>query len=457
MKRAIGFLVVLFIFVECCGIAESSVSNQSFPQEATVGDCLFRITGFSFTDRIGYYQVGRYDVGSASDYYESGSDAKFAVLWADIVNQSGGSVEYTDGCEVKVYEGGTNVYDGWAAQLNYENFAQFGDEYGEDSGKQNKRWVVNPKDSIAVSSGGEGHFLFACNLLNTVVNGTESLNMVITLSGGKKITYQIREDQSSEVVFSSSTNNTTMPVEDITIAPKAEPTTIPPQITQTIPMTTMSKGSKGSDVRVLQNTLIELGYLSGSADGDFGGKTEAAVQAAQSMINMSATGVADSGFLTMLFSGNIPYALGGTAQLSPCVITSSETSHHTEKHGTYPVANVFDGNTSTCWAEGASGYGIGEGISFTIATFGRSSITMKIYSGYHKSSERYRQNGRPKDTTISVDGIPQTHTFSDVMSPEEITIGGLDGRAFVTIGITIDSVYSGSKWSDTCISEIQVY
>ena len=41
----------------------------------------------------------------------------------------------------------------------------------------------------------------------------------------------------------------------------------------------MKRGSKGSDVREVQEMLISLGYLNDKADGKYGPKTEAAVLA----------------------------------------------------------------------------------------------------------------------------------------------------------------------------------
>ena len=172
---------------------------------------------------------------------------------------------------------------------------------------------------------------------------------------------------------------------------------------------------------------------------------------------MVVTGEADNNFLNELYAGRIPDVDGYSVRFDPLVISTGETSHHTERAGAYTVNNVFDGRTSTCWAEGVSGYGIGEGISFTVATFGRSSITLNIYSGYCKSSQRYYQNGRPKEITLYVDGVPLSYTFSDNMSPEAITIDNLNGEAFMTFELVIESVYKGNTWSDTCISEIEIH
>jgi len=63
---------------------------------------------------------------------------------------------------------------------------------------------------------------------------------------------------------------------------------------------TLSKGSKGESVKTMQRALIDQGFLSGKADGDFGGGTEKAVKAAQEAFGMEADGVADSDFQNKL-------------------------------------------------------------------------------------------------------------------------------------------------------------
>ncbi len=51
-------------------------------------------------------------------------------------------------------------------------------------------------------------------------------------------------------------------------------------------------GSRGAEVKALQQDLIKLGYLSGSADGIFGAKTHNAVLSYQSKNGLSADGIA---------------------------------------------------------------------------------------------------------------------------------------------------------------------
>ncbi len=68
-----------------------------------------------------------------------------------------------------------------------------------------------------------------------------------------------------------------------------KPTEAPVTPTQTPP--SLQRGFKGSEaVRAVQKRLKELGYYNGSADGDFGPATEAAVKAFQKANGLSADG-----------------------------------------------------------------------------------------------------------------------------------------------------------------------
>ncbi|MBQ6325368.1 MAG: peptidoglycan-binding protein [Clostridia bacterium] len=66
----------------------------------------------------------------------------------------------------------------------------------------------------------------------------------------------------------------------------------------------LKKGSKGEDVKTAQARLIELGYLKGKADGDFGKKTEEAVKAFQSSTGLDSTGIIDDDTMNALTGNN---------------------------------------------------------------------------------------------------------------------------------------------------------
>ena len=71
---------------------------------------------------------------------------------------------------------------------------------------------------------------------------------------------------------------------------------------------TLQKGSKGDAVRTLQTRLKELGFLSGSADGDFGKGTAGAVSAFQKKAGLPENGVADDATQKALFADDAPHA-----------------------------------------------------------------------------------------------------------------------------------------------------
>lgn len=72
----------------------------------------------------------------------------------------------------------------------------------------------------------------------------------------------------------------------------------------------LQKGSKGEDVVALQERLIEMGYLTGAADGDFGNMTKAALEAFQKMNGLDITGTATIKDINALFSDDAVYANG---------------------------------------------------------------------------------------------------------------------------------------------------
>lgn len=66
--------------------------------------------------------------------------------------------------------------------------------------------------------------------------------------------------------------------------------------------TTLFNGSKGDEVRELQQALIDLGYLKGTADGIFGNKTEIAVRKFQKANKLSVDGLAGSSTRQLILS-----------------------------------------------------------------------------------------------------------------------------------------------------------
>lgn len=89
--------------------------------------------------------------------------------------------------------------------------------------------------------------------------------------------------------------------------PTPEPSPTPVPTPSPIPapevITSLRKGSKGTEVVNLQARLIQLGYLpSGSNDGSYGTATESAVMAFQLANGLKSDGIAGRDTQTLLFS-----------------------------------------------------------------------------------------------------------------------------------------------------------
>lgn len=74
-------------------------------------------------------------------------------------------------------------------------------------------------------------------------------------------------------------------------------------------LSTLRYGDRSDEVRVLQQYLSDLGYLSTSPDGQFGSGTERAVKLFQEANGLTADGIAGMGTLSILYGGDaVEYA-----------------------------------------------------------------------------------------------------------------------------------------------------
>ncbi len=90
---------------------------------------------------------------------------------------------------------------------------------------------------------------------------------------------------------------------------------------------TLKKGSTGDDVKKMQQRLKALGYLKGSADGDFGDATETAVKAFQAQNGLTVDGKAGSQTLAKLYSDNARKAPTTTITNTPKPTSTPFTSY----------------------------------------------------------------------------------------------------------------------------------
>ncbi len=127
----------------------------------------------------------------------------------------------------------------------------------------------------------------------------------------------------------------------------------------------------------------------------------------------------------------------------------------------YPAANLSDSLNSTAWVAGKEG-GIGESVTLTLEKPTHVD-QIAIIPGYAKSKQLYFANNRIEQVEVSVNGgVPRLATLPDEyisFSPSSwkayqlIDLGPYSGDA-KTIALTVRKVYPGTRYNDTCISEV---
>ncbi len=119
---------------------------------------------------------------------------------------------------------------------------------------------------------------------------------------------------------------------------------------------------------------------------------------------------------------------------------------------THIATNLIDGKRETNWTEGVDGHGVGEYVQFVFQQ--KQTITgFRICSGNHSSDSYYTKNSRPKEIKLTFeDGSSEDFTLRDVK--EELVFELAEAVTTKSIRLTIQSVYEGSSWGDTVISEI---
>lgn len=143
------------------------------------------------------------------------------------------------------------------------------------------------------------------------------------------------------------------------------------------------------------------------------------------------------------------------------------SSELTDKYGYYSAANAFDNNTDTAWAEAASDDGLRSAItgSWIAEEAGWVVDGIVLNAGYQKSGTTFKNNNRPRDITVEISSgsfgaraaASRMAVLEDARTQQTVAFDApvpLDDT--VTVTLTINSVYSGSKYTDTCISEIDL-
>ena len=115
--------------------------------------------------------------------------------------------------------------------------------------------------------------------------------------------------------------------------------------------TTLSHGMESEEVRQLQEALIALGYLKGTADGVFGNKTENAVRKFQKKNKLNADGLAGVKTKELIFSKaagkSSGSSSGGNASQNNSSAQKNENASNNNSNSGSSGGTLFGGNYAT--------------------------------------------------------------------------------------------------------------
>lgn len=121
----------------------------------------------------------------------------------------------------------------------------------------------------------------------------------------------------------------------------------------------------------------------------------------------------------------------------------------------YEAKKVADGKLSTAWVEGEDGAGLGSWVELDLG--GEKDVQkIKVWSGIWYSTDYWKRANRAKEIEVSFsDGSKEKLIIPDDMAVFELSLP--KARKTSTVRFTLKGAHNGTTWSDTGISEIQVF
>lgn len=146
--------------------------------------------------------------------------------------------------------------------------------------------------------------------------------------------------------------------------------------------------------------------------------------------------------------------------LGRLVESVSASSTLEEKTITHYPENVLDGKKNTCWCEAAEGYGKDEYIMIRFSK--KVALTeLDFVNGYMSKETTYNKNAKLAKIKIVYDGGSKVAVLKDLSYSEASELDYTDSVIFDEpvetdyVQIYIKSVYEGTIYEDTCVSEIR--
>lgn len=120
---------------------------------------------------------------------------------------------------------------------------------------------------------------------------------------------------------------------------------------------------------------------------------------------------------------------------------------------------IADDDPKTAWVEGAKSTGAGEWVRFNVTPLDHTTkVRVRIRNGYQKSKDLWKANARAKAVTVKLlpSKLERKLVLEDKDGWQEITLEQPKGEV-KAIELNVVSVYDGTKYTDLCISDVQVF
>ena len=220
MKKLLAAMLMTVV-ISCCSYAFADTGSKMIFDDVALGKAC-KIKGyasvtflsFNFVNIYAQWNDGQagYNLGNSNHpdsvysekptgwnpayvncgFKNSGNEAEFAWLKADVINLQKSDANFMKDISVKVIYDDEYEYTGWVRQFNYDYSKS---EIFTSRENTPVGWPVclSPVDELLIGQMYKGHYVFGCTLPNTVVEDESSpLRMVITI-GRHELTYNIRK------------------------------------------------------------------------------------------------------------------------------------------------------------------------------------------------------------------------------------------------------------------------
>ncbi len=125
----------------------------------------------------------------------------------------------------------------------------------------------------------------------------------------------------------------------------------------------------------------------------------------------------------------------------------------------YHANYAGDDDPKTAWVEGDKSSGAGQWLRMKLTPLdATTAVRIRIRNGYQKSPELFKQNARVKTATITLmpSGVQKTVELKDDAAWQEFVLPQTAG-VLQAVELKVASVYEGSKYTDMCLSDMQVF